>query len=132
MVAESRRVVDTQKAGLIDIDEVQVRYPVIIVEFFKYGGGKGQQGVSVFCEPGVLNVRVAFYEMGCLANEPGVRGEEFIKIAMGAVESHTDVVGDILLLKAVNGQRKNCQQHRYRDKERRKDGQFDCLFILFW
>jgi hypothetical protein len=129
--AASRRVMDSQKAGLIDIDEVQVCYPVIIVEFFKYGGGKRQQGVSVFCEPGVLNVGVILYEMSCFADETGIRGEELVKIARGTINPGLDVIVDVFVLETIDSQGKNYQQHRYRDKEWYKDGQFDCFAILF-
>jgi hypothetical protein len=97
-VAESRRIMDSQKAGLIDIDEVQVCYPVILTELFKYRGGKGQQGVAVFCEPGVFNIRIILYEMGCFADESGIRCEELVKIARDIVESGLDVISDVFSL----------------------------------
>ncbi len=112
-VAESRRVVNPEEAGVVGVDEVKMGYPVIAVELFIHMGVvRAEQCVAVSCEPGVLNIRVVLYEVCCLADEPGIREEELVKIAVAAVESHTDVVGDILLLKSVNGQRKNCQQQR--------------------
>ena len=113
VVAESRRIMDSQKAGLINVDEIQVCYPVILVELFKYGGGQGQQGVAVFCEPGVLNVRIILYEMSCFADESGIRGEEeLVKIARDIVVGGLDVIVDVFLLETIDSEGENYQQQQ--------------------
>lgn len=56
-VAKTRGVVNTEKAGVIDVDKVKVGYSVIAAELFKQGSGIDKQFVMVTCEPGVLNIR---------------------------------------------------------------------------
>ena len=74
------------------------------------GAVRANRAVAVFREPGVLNVRVIFYNVGCFANETGIRGEELIKILRDTIKLGGDFIVNVFMLNMIDSDGKNYQQ----------------------
>jgi hypothetical protein len=125
VVAETQRVVDSQKAGAVGVDEVEVCYLIVSAEVCKQRGGVVKQSVTVFCKPDILDVWVVFEKAGYHVEQACIGGELFFEEATGAFQPRIDFVDDVLLLKVVDGQYENKQHKQYCGKKRGEDGKPD-------